>query len=166
MIGIAKAYVTRVGSGPFVTELFDEVADRLVEIGVEFGTNTGRRRRTGWLDLVMLRQAVRLNSLTEIALTKLDVLAGLEQLRVCVAYELNGETFEQLPYHQTVIHKAEPVYAELSGWSADISDVTRPEDLPAAAVDYIDFVEDGIGVPVRLVGVGPSREQFFERQSA
>ena len=164
VIGIAKAYATRVGSGPFATELFDEVSDRLVEVGVEFGTNTGRRRRTGWLDLVMLRQAVRLNSLTEVALTKLDVLGGLERLKVCVAYELGGETFDYMPYHQSVIHKATPVYTDLPGWDTDISDVTHPDGLPAAAADYIDFVESGIGVPVRMVGVGPSREQFLERR--
>ena len=164
VIGIAKAYVTRVGSGPFVTELFDEVADRLVDIGVEYGTNTGRRRRVGWLDLVMLRQASRLNSLTEIALTKLDVFNGLERLKVCVAYEFDGETYEHMPYHQSVIHKASPVYVELPGWDADISGVTSPDDLPAAASDYIDFVEDQVGVPVRLVGVGPEREQFLDRR--
>ena len=163
VIGVAKAYVTRVGSGPFATELFDEVGDRLVSVGGEYGTNTGRRRRTGWLDLVMLRQAVRLNSLTELALTKLDVLDGLRPLRVCVAYDLDGERYEHMPYHQSVIHKATPVYAELPGWGADISGVNRPEDLPAAASAYIDFVEEAVGVPVRLVGVGPGREQFLER---
>ena len=147
-----------------MTELSDEIADHLVDIGVEYGTNTGRRRRVGWLDLVMLRQAARLNSLTEVALTKLDVLNGLRRLKVCVAYEFENETYEYMPYHQSVIHKASPVYVELPGWDADISGVTTPEALPTAASDYIDFVEDEVGVPIRLVGVGPEREQFLERR--
>ena len=166
VIGITKAYVTRVGSGPFVTELFDEVGDHLVTVGREFGTNTGRRRRTGWFDMVMMRQAVRLNSITEVALTKLDVLDGLERLKVCVAYELDGERFEHMPYHQSVIHKAVPVYAELEGWSTDLSGVTRSSQLPAAAADYIAFLEEGIGVPIRLVGTGPGRSQYLDWQEA
>ncbi len=166
IIGIAKAYVTRVGSGPFVTELFDDVGDHLVEVGGEYGTNTGRRRRTGWFDLVMLRHAVRLNSLTEVALTKLDVLDGLESLKVCVAYELDGERFEHMPYHQSVLHKAKPVYAELEGWQTNLSEVTSFTELPAAAADYITFLEEGVGVPVRLVGVGPGRSQYFCWQQA
>ena len=166
VIGIAKAYVSRVGSGPFVTELFDEVGDHLVEVGGEYGTNTGRRRRTGWFDLVMLRQAVRLNSLTEVALTKLDVLDGLDRVKVCVAYELDGERFEHMPYHQSIIHKAVPVYTELEGWSTDLSAVTHASELPAAAADYIAFLEEGIGVPIRLVGVGPGRSQYLDWQEA
>ena len=166
IIGIAKAYVTRVGSGPFVTELFDEIGEHLVDAGGEYGTNTGRRRRTGWFDLVMLRQAVRLNSLTEVALTKLDVLDGLDRLKVCVAYELDGERFEHMPYHQSVIHRAVPVYEELDGWSTDISGAEHARQLPAAAADYIAFLEDGIGVPIRLVGVGPGRNQFLDRHEA
>ncbi len=164
IIGIAKAYVTRVGSGPFVAELFDDVGDHLVDVGREYGTNTGRRRRTGWLDLVMLRHAVRINSLTEVALTKLDVLDGLDQIKVCVAYELDGERFDHLPYHQSVLHKARPVYEELPGWKSDLSGVRRPGELPPAAADYIAFLEDGIGVPIRLVGVGPGRDQFLDMQ--
>ena len=166
VIGVAKAYVTRVGSGPFVTELFDDVGDHLVDVGGEYGTNTGRRRRTGWLDLVMLRQAVRLNSLSEVALTKLDVLDGLDRLKVCVAYELDGERFEHMPYHQSVIHKAVPLYAELEGWRSDLTGVRRPGELPRAAADYISFLEEGIGVPIRLVGVGPGRSQFLDWQKA
>ena len=166
VIGITKAYVTRVGSGPFVTELFDETSDHLVRAGGEYGTNTGRRRRTGWFDMVMMRQAVRLNSLTEVALTKLDVLDGLDRLKVCVAYELDGERFEYMPYHQSVIHKAKPVYEELPGWTSDLSGVRRPDELPAAAADYVAFLEDGIGVPIRLVGVGPGRSQYLHWQEA
>lgn len=161
VIGIAKAYVTRVGSGPFPTELFDDVGDLLVDRGGEYGTNTGRRRRTGWFDAVMLRHAVRLNSLSEIALTKLDVLDVLDTVKVCVAYELDGERFEHLPYHQSVLHHVTPVYEELPGWQTDLSAVTERSQLPAAALDYVSFLEEQIGVPIRLVGVGPGREQFL-----
>jgi adenylosuccinate synthase len=161
VIGIAKAYVTRVGSGPFPTELFDDVGDLLVDRGGEYGTNTGRRRRTGWFDAVMLRHAVRVNSLSELALTKLDVLDTLDELEVCVAYELDGERFDHLPYHQSVLHKVKPVYETLPGWNQDLTDVTERRDLPANALDYIAFLEAQIGVPVSLVGVGPGREQFL-----
>jgi adenylosuccinate synthase len=161
VIGIAKAYVTRVGSGPFPTELLDDVGDLLVDRGGEYGTNTGRRRRPGWFDAVMMRQAVRLNSLSEIALTKLDVLDTLDTLRVCVAYEHDGERFEHLPYHQSVLHKVEPVYEDLPGWQTDLTGMTEPDELPPAARDYIEFLEQQVGVPIRLVGVGPGREQFL-----
>jgi len=161
VIGIAKAYVTRVGAGPFPTELTDEVGDLLVERGGEYGTNTGRRRRPGWFDAVMMRQAVRLNSVSELALTKLDVLDTLETLKVCVAYELDGERFEHLPYHQSVLHKITPVYEELPGWGTDLTAMTEPHQLPAAARDYVAFLEEQVRVPVSLVGVGPGREQFL-----
>jgi adenylosuccinate synthase len=160
VIGIAKAYVTRVGAGPFPTELDDDIGDLLVERGHEFGTNTGRRRRCGWFDAVMARQAVRLNSLSEVALTKLDVLDTFESVKVCVAYEANGERFEHPPYHQSTLHQVTPVYQELAGWRTDLSGVTSLEDMPEAARDYVAFLADQIGVPVRLVGVGPGREQF------
>ncbi|MGH9055479.1 MAG: adenylosuccinate synthase [Acidimicrobiales bacterium] len=160
VVGIAKAYVTRVGSGPFVTELHDEVGELLVERGQEFGTNTGRRRRTGWFDAVMIRQAARLNSLTELAITKLDVLDTLDTLKVCVAYECDGERFTHMPYHQTVLHKAVPVYEELPGWQVDTSAATELHHLPAAAKDYVQFLAAETGVPIKLVGVGPGREQF------
>ena len=160
VIGIAKAYVTRVGSGPFVTELADELGDVLVERGAEFGTNTGRRRRTGWFDAVMIRQAARLNSLTEVALTKLDVLDTFDKLKVCVAYECEGVRYEHMPYHQTVLHKAVPIYEELPGWRADTSSATELHHLPAEAKDYVQFLAGTTGVPIRLVGVGPGRDQF------
>jgi adenylosuccinate synthase len=165
IIGIAKAYVTRVGSGPFPTELTDEIGDHLVDVGHEYGTNTGRRRRPGWFDAVMMRQAVRVNSLSEVALTKLDVLDALDSLQVCVAYDINGVRHEQLPYHQSELHAARPIYEELPGWGADISKVTNPNDLPRNAADYISFLEAQIGVPIRLVGVGPGREQFLDRSA-
>ena len=161
VIGIAKAYVTRVGAGPFPTELFDEIGDHLVDVGHEYGTNTGRRRRTGWFDAVMLRHAVRLNSLSEVALTKLDVLDDLDTVKVCVAYELDGERFTHLPYHQSVVHKVTPIYEELPGWKTDLSGITERKDLPRQAEDYIAFLEAQLGVPIGLVGVGPGREQFL-----
>ena len=159
VIGIAKAYVTRVGSGPFPTELEDETGDLLVDRGQEFGTNTGRRRRTGWFDAVMMRQAVRLNSLSEIALTKLDVLDVFDTVRVCVAYEVDGVRHDHVPYHQSVLHKVKPVYEDLPGWKTNLAAVTTPAQLPAAARDYIAFLAEQSGVPVSYVGVGPGREQ-------
>ena len=161
VIGIAKAYVTRVGAGPFPTELHDEVGDLLVDRGHEYGTNTGRRRRPGWFDAVMLRQAVRLNSLSEVALTKLDVLDTLDTLKVCVAYEAEGERYEHLPYHQSVLHACRPVYEELPGWNTDLTGITERHALPREAQDYVAFVEAQIGVPISLVGVGPGRDQFL-----
>jgi len=160
VIGVAKAYVTRVGAGPFPTELFDEQGDALVERGHEFGTNTGRRRRPGWIDAVMLRQAVRLNSLSELAITKLDILDAFDTLKVCVAYEADGQKYLHPPYHQSVLHKVKPVYEELPGWNTDLTGATTLEDLPQAARDYLAFIADVVDVPVGLVGVGPGREQF------
>jgi len=161
VIGIAKAYVTRVGAGPFPTELDGELGDALVDRGHEYGTNTGRRRRCGWFDAVMMRQAVRLNSLSEIALTKLDVLDSFETLEVCVAYEAGGVRYEHLPYHQSVLHDVTPVYETLPGWQTDLTGATEPGHLPQAARDYIAFLAEQAGVPVRLVGVGPGRDQFI-----
>jgi adenylosuccinate synthase len=160
VIGIAKAYVTRVGAGPFPTELHDGLGDVLVERGHEFGTNTGRRRRTGWFDAVMVRQAVRLNSLSEIAITKLDILDTFETLKVCVAYDHDGIRYDHVPYHQSVLHDVTPIYEELAGWQTDLSAATELHQLPGAAKDYVQFLSDQAGVPVRLVGVGPGREQF------
>jgi adenylosuccinate synthase len=163
VIGISKAYVTRVGSGPFPTELFDEAGDAMVDLGHEYGTNTGRRRRPGWIDAVMLRQAVRLNSLSEIALTKLDILDTFDSLKVCVAYDVRGERHEHLPYHQTDLHDAVPVYEELPGWNADLTAVRETHDLPAAARDYLAFLEDQLRVPISFVGTGPGRDQYVHR---
>ncbi|MEQ8842750.1 MAG: adenylosuccinate synthase [Acidimicrobiales bacterium] len=163
IIGIAKAYVTRVGSGPFPTELTDEIGDHLVDVGHEYGTNTGRRRRPGWFDAVMMRHAVRINSLSEVALTKLDVLDALASLKVCVAYDIDGVRHDQMPYHQSALHAATPIYEELPGWETDISKITNPSALPENAADYIAFLESQIDVPIRLVGVGPGREQFLDR---
>jgi adenylosuccinate synthase len=161
VIGIAKAYITRVGAGPFPTELFDEVGDLLVDRGHEYGTNTGRRRRPGWFDAVMLRHAARLNSLSELAITKLDILDTLDTLKVCVAYEADGVRYDHVPYHQSVLHKVTPVYEELPGWKTDLSAITELHDLPPQAKDYVSFLSEQVGVPISLVGVGPGRDQFL-----
>jgi adenylosuccinate synthase len=160
VVGIAKAYVTRVGSGPFPSEVDGDLADLLVDRGHEYGTNTGRRRRPGWLDLVMLRHAVRINSISEIAITKLDVLDVLPTIKLCVAYEADGVRTTRLPYHQSVLHRATPIYEEYEGWQQDLSAVTTVEDLPLAARRYIDRIAEVCGVPVTYVGVGPEREQY------
>lgn len=165
VVGIAKAYITRVGAGPFPTELFDSDGDKLVERGHEFGTNTGRRRRPGWFDAVMMRQAVRLNSLSEVAITKLDILDGFERLKVCVAYDVKGERHEHLPYHQSDLHAAKPIYEELPGWGIDLTGIRDRDELPVAAVSYLEFLQDQIGAPIGVVGVGPGREQFVHFNS-
>jgi adenylosuccinate synthase len=160
--GVAKAYATRVGSGPFPTELDGEIADTLRERGGEYGTTTGRARRVGWMDLVALRYAARLNSLTALAITKLDVLSGLDTIPVCVRYHgEDGHPLDGFPFHQTVLHHASGEYVELPGFSEDISGARSEEDLPDAAREYLRFVEDRVGVPVALVGVGPGRDQII-----
>jgi len=160
IVGIAKAYVTRVGAGPFPTELDGDLAELLVERGHEFGTNTGRRRRVGWFDAVMARQAARLNSLSEIALTKLDVLDTLPEIKVCVGYDAGGVRYDFPPYHQSVLHEVTPIYETVPGWLSDLTEFTSYDQLPAAAKDYVRFLEDTIGVRISVVGVGPGREQF------
>jgi adenylosuccinate synthase len=162
VIGVVKAYTTRVGSGPFPTELpeGDKVGDLLVDRGHEFGTNTGRRRRPGWLDAVMLHHAVRLNTCSELAITKLDVLAPLAELKICVAYEGDdGTRYDHVPYHQSVLHKVKPVYETLPGWKSDIDTCAQVDDFPVEARDYLRFIEDFVGVPISFVGVGPDRAQ-------
>ena len=161
VLGIAKAYVTRVGAGPFPTELFDEDGDRMVDIGREYGTNTGRRRRPGWFDAVMLRHAVRLNSLTELAITKLDVLDTFETVKVCVAYEIDGVRTEKMPYHQSEVHHVVPVYEELPGWKTDLTQATERKHLPTEAKDYLAVIEQQVGVPISLVSTGPGRNQYL-----
>jgi adenylosuccinate synthase len=164
VIGIAKAYTTRVGSGPFPTELADEPEGEVLRReGAEFGTTTGRPRRCGWLDAVVLRYAARINGLTETFLTKLDVLSSFERLPIGVAYRIDGEVTEEWPMTQTEVHHAEPVYESLDGWQEDISKVTRYADLPAQARRYVEAVERLGGVPVTAVFVGPGREQTLLR---
>jgi adenylosuccinate synthase len=158
--GIAKAYATRVGAGPFPTELEDEVGERMVERGREFGTTTGRRRRCGWIDLVALRYAVRLNRMDSLAITKLDVLSGIGPLRAAVRYRSKeGAVLDSFPYHQSILHSATPEYEELPGFDDDIEQCREESDLPQAARDYLGFISDFVKVPVRLVGVGPDRDQ-------
>jgi adenylosuccinate synthase len=162
VVGIVKAYTSRVGAGPFPSELLegDEVGDAIVEAGGEYGTNTGRRRRVGWLDAVMLRHAVRLNTCSEIAITNLDVLTGIDPLAVCVAYEDDaGTRYGHVPYHQSVLHKVRPILETLPGWDADIEGARVIADLPPAARDYVKLVERIAGVPVSFVSVGPARDQ-------
>lgn len=164
VLGITKAYVSRVGSGPFPTELHDEIGERMVQIGGEYGTVTGRRRRCGWLDAVALRYAVRVNGITELALMKLDVLSAFPTLRIAVAYSSLGERYDQFPRQQRVLYNCTPVYEDLPGWSEDITAVRRLEDLPAAARAYIERVEQLAGAPVKIVSVGPERSATFLRQ--
>jgi adenylosuccinate synthase len=160
--GVAKAYVTRVGAGPFPTELTGELGEAMREAGGEYGTTTGRARRVGWLDLVQLRYAVRLNTITALAVTKLDVLTGLSSLRVCTRYRGAEEaSFDHFPYHQTVVHRALGEYAELPGWDEDLGDCRDEADLPQAARDYLAYIEDFVGVPIALVSVGPGRDQVI-----
>jgi len=160
--GVAKAYATRVGSGPFPTELEDELGDQIRNAGHEFGTTTGRPRRAGWLDLVALRYAARLNSLTALAITKLDVLSGFETLRLCTSYRSEeGAELTRFPFHQTVLHHALPEYHEMPGWTEDISAARSEEDLPDAAREYLRFVSEYVGVPIVLIGVGPGRDQVI-----
>ncbi|MDP9341613.1 MAG: adenylosuccinate synthase [Actinomycetota bacterium] len=159
VIGVTKAYVTRVGSGPFPTEDTGETGETMVKRGNEYGTTTGRRRRCGWFDAVLLRYAARINGLTELFLTKLDVLTGFSTLKVCVAYRADGELFEDMPPHQSLFHRAEPVYEEVEGWWEDLEQVTSFQGLPAAARKYVERIADLSGVPVSVVSVGPSREQ-------
>ena len=158
-IGITKAYVTRVGAGPFPTEDKGPDGERLGERGQEFGTVTGRRRQCGWFDAVILRYAARLNGLTELFLTKLDVLSGFETLKVCTGYRADGDLYEDFPPHQSLFHRAEPVYEEMEGWPEELGDAKTVEDLPAAARKYVDRIQDLGGVKVGVVSIGPSREQ-------
>ena len=158
--GVAKAYATRVGAGPFPTELEDETGRLMLERGHEFGTTTGRERRCGWLDLVALRYAVRLNTMTALAVTKLDVLSGFDRLRVAVRYRSSeGAALEEFPYHQSILHGAQAEYEELPGFDGEIGECRSESDLPPQARDYLRFVSEFVGVPIKLVGVGPDREQ-------
>jgi len=160
--GIAKAYVTRVGSGPFPTELTDKTGETLRELGYEFGTTTGRPRRCGWLDLVALRYAVRMNGLTGLCITKLDVLNTMKTIKVCNQYLYKGKTLDELPPEQAVFAKVKPVYEELPGWETDISGATTIQDLPDKAIDYLNYIVNAVQVPISLISVGPRREQHIK----
>jgi adenylosuccinate synthase len=166
VVGIAKAYTTRVGAGPFPTELHGELGDRIVDIGREFGTVTGRRRRPGWLDLVMLRHAVRVNSLTDIALTKLDVLDDFDVVRVCVGYQLDGQILDGFPDDPDTLGRVECVYEELPGWKKELRGCRAQNDLPSQVSALLSLVERHTGVPVSVVGVGPERDDVVMRRGA
>ena len=159
VVGVMKAYVTRVGAGPFPTELFDETGERLGTRGKEFGTVTGRQRRCGWFDACLGRYAARLNGLTELFVTKLDVLSGLESLKICTGYRAYGQTFDDMPPHQSVFHDASPIYEVLEGWHEEIDGCRAFDDLPKQAQGYVRRMEELVGVPVGVVSVGPAREQ-------
>ncbi len=163
VIGVTKAYITRVGTGPFPTELSGDIAERIIDVGKEYGTTTGRQRRVGWFDAVLARYAARVNGLTEHFLTKLDVLGEFETLRVCRAYRYQGEEYEHFPPHQSIFHHAEPVYEEHPGWRSDLSEARRFKDLPKQAQAYVERLEELSGVPIRYVSVGPARSQTLER---
>ena len=159
IVGVTKAYISRVGSGPFLTEQKNEIGDFLIEKGAEFGVVTGRRRRCGWLDLISLKYSVRVNSLTELFITKLDVLSGLEELKLCVGYKDNDEVITDYPFNQNVLNTAEPVYETFDGWSDNISTVKSFEDLPNNAQSYIKAIEAFIEVPITFISVGPERTE-------
>jgi adenylosuccinate synthase len=167
VIGVAKAYTTRVGAGPFLTELLDETGDRLRGTGDrpwdEFGTTTGRPRRCGWLDAVILRYSARVNGLTHLALTKLDILSGFEKINIAIAYDYRGQRLENLPVDADILTGCRPVYEELPGWPEDIWDARTVDDLPTAARDYVERIKELVNVPVMLIGVGPGREQTIVR---
>jgi adenylosuccinate synthase len=159
VIGIVKAYTTRVGSGPFPTELTDETGEWLRRTGGEYGTTTGRDRRCGWYDAIIARYAARINGLTDFFLTKLDVLTGLERIPVCVAYDVDGTRHDEIPMTQTEFHHAKPIYEELPGWEEDITGAKTFEDLPKNAQDYVRALEEMSGAPISAIGVGPGRDQ-------
>lgn len=162
--GVTKAYATRVGAGPFPTELFegDPIGDGIIDRGHEYGTTTGRRRRAGWLDLVALRYAARINSLSHLCVTKIDVLSGLDTIRVCTRYRgAEDAIFDTFPYHQSVLHRAKAEYVDLPGWTEDITGCRSEEELPQAARDYLAFIADFTGVPIAQISVGPGRDQII-----
>lgn len=163
VVGVIKAYTTRVGEGPFPTELDDEWGERLRTVGGEFGVTTGRPRRTGWYDAVIARYATQINSLTDFVLTKLDVLTGIEQIPVCVAYDVDGVRHDEMPVDQSDYHHAQPIYEYLPGWTEDISDVRRFEDLPENAQKYVLALEEMSGCRMSAIGVGPDREATIVR---
>ncbi len=165
-IGIAKAYCTRVGNGPFPTELHDEIGEQLRDVGNEYGATTGRPRRCGWLDLVALRYTSMINGFTELAITKLDVLSGLDELKVCTAYRYDGKETRRFRSEVQTLEKVEPVYETLPGWKEDISGVRHFAELPAAAQDYLLFIADYVGVDISMVSNGPKRQQIITDMEA
>jgi adenylosuccinate synthase len=164
---VTKAYATRVGDGPFPTELFDEIGETLRRVGNEYGATTGRPRRCGWLDLVAVKYSASINGIDGLALTMLDVLSAVEEVKVCVGYEINGKRVNGFPMHQTDLHHARPVYKSLPGWGVDVTGCRRRTELPEEARSFVGFVEAELGVPLCMISVGPERDQaIVERVEA
>ena len=159
IVGVTKAYISRVGSGPFITEQENEIGDYLIEKGAEFGVVTGRRRRCGWLDLISLKYSVRVNTLTELFITKLDVLSGLDEIKLCVGYKNGDEVITDYPYQQSILYNAQPVYETFEGWEEDITSIKNFEELPQNAKKYINAIENFIEIPITFISVGPERNQ-------
>ncbi len=168
VIGVCKAYSTRVGGGPFPTELDDEVGEKIRRLGNEFGTTTGRPRRCGWIDAVALRYTARLSGVTRLALMMMDVLSHLEEIQICVAYELDGQRIEQLPCHAETLRRCKPIYETMDGWMQPVDDAKTVDDFPAGAMEYVRRIEQLVGVPVGILSVGPDRAQtiFVDRSPA
>lgn len=165
VIGIVKAYTTRVGAGPFPSELFDDIGDQIQSKGAEFGATTGRKRRCGWLDTVLLRNAARLNGLTGMVITKLDVLGGLESIDICTAYDYKGQRIEAFPANLKILAECKPICETLPGWPEDISQIKSYEDLPPNAKRYLERIQELVGVPIPIVSVGPGREETIVREN-
>ena len=159
VVGVVKSYTSRVGAGPFVTELFDETGDFIREKGGEYGTVTGRPRRIGWLDLVVVKHSALISGMDKIALTRMDTLAGVDKIKVCVAYELDGEIIDHYPADLTMLERCKPVYKEFDGWTDDISKVREYKDLPESAKKYIETIEEITGAKISMIGVGPNRDE-------
>ena len=159
IVGVTKAYISRVGSGPFITEQENEIGDYLIEKGAEFGVVTGRRRRCGWLDLISLKYSVRVNTLTELFITKLDVLSGLDEIKLCIGYKNGDEVIADYPYQQSILYNAQPVYETFKGWEEDITSIKNFEELPENAKKYINAIDDFIEIPITFISVGPERNQ-------
>lgn len=163
VVGVVKSYTTRVGKGPFVTELLDDMGDFIRERGHEYGVSTGRPRRCGWLDLVIVNFSVRINGITSIALSRMDTLGEIDNVKVCVGYEIDGKVTKNYPASLDDLNKAKPVYKEFPGWTGNLSHIRNYDDLPQAARDYIEFIESETGVPVGMIGVGPERSECILR---
>ena len=160
VLGVAKAYTTRVGAGPFPTELFCDVGQKIAELGHEFGATTGRPRRCGWLDLVALKYSAKLNNLTELCITKLDVLDAFDEIKACIGYKVNGE---ETPFKSRLLHKAEPIYKDFKGWNCSLADCENYDSLPDEAKDFLNFIENFVGVKISLISNGPNREDLIHR---
>ena len=164
VLAIVKAYTTRVGEGPFVTELLDETGEAIREKGHEYGVRTGRARRCGWLDLVVLKHSIRSSGITDFALSRMDTLGGFDTVKICTGYEYEGKVVNDYPASLTELSKMKPIYTEFKGWTGDLSDIRSYDELPEEAKTYVKFIEDNTGVPVSMIGVGPEREQCIMRR--